>query len=384
MNYRKFGKTGCEVSPLGFGCMRFPTTPEGNIDRPRAIAMLRHAIDNGLNYVDTAFGYHREESEGLVGEALQDGYREKTFLATKMPLWKVHEPADFDRILQIQLDRLKTDHIDFYLLHAVNADTWHNTVLKHGLLEKMEKAKRDGVIGHIGFSFHDTHDTFMEILDGYDGWEFCQIQYNYINTDYQAGQAGLHAAAARGLGVVIMEPLLGGRLANPPARVAECLPQGKTPVEAALDFLWTQEEITITLSGMSTEEQLAQNLEYAERSDVGMLNKEEFAAYGKAKAVFDHMALVPCTGCEYCLPCPFGVQIPSVFSAYNRTVANGNKAALAAYEAVMGKADLCKACKRCEKLCPQHIGISDMLPKIATCFAEIDAAEKARAAAQKK
>lgn len=232
------------------------------------------------------------------------------------------------------------------------------------------------------FSFHDTNEVFHEVLDGYDGWEFCQIQYNYINTDYQAGQEGLHAAANRGLGVVIMEPLLGGRLATPPERVRECLPTDKTPVESALDFLWTQEEVSLLLSGMSNEEQVEQNMQYADRAEIGMLAPEEFAAYGKAKAIYDHMALVPCTGCEYCLPCPFGVQIPSVFTSYNQTVSVGKKRALEGYLTLEGKAEQCKTCRRCEKLCPQHIPIGDTMPKIAACFAQIEADEKAKEAAK--
>lgn len=377
MNYRTFGKTGCKVSALGFGIMRMPKQEDGKMDRARCVAMIRNAIDNGVNYIDTAYNYHGGESECVVGEAMKDGYREKAYIASKLPVWLVKEEADFDKLLNTQLERLQTDHIDFYLLHALSLDRWKNVVLKYNLLDKMEQAKKDGRIRHIGFSFHDTNAAFHEILDGYSGWDFCQIQYNYVDTDNQAGQEGLHAAAAKGMGVVIMEPLLGGRLANAPERVKACLPEGKSPVEAALDFLWTQPEVSLLLSGMSDENQVAQNMEYAGRSEVGMLPAEDFVKYGKAKAVFDHMALVHCTGCAYCMPCPFGVEIPAVFSCYNKTVADGEKKAWKAYNEVHGKADLCKACRRCEKVCPQHIEISDVLAKAKTRFDEIDAKMKA-------
>ncbi len=372
MNYREFGRTGCKVSALGFGIMRMPKGADGKMDRPRCIAMIRNAIDNGINYIDTAFNYHGGESESVVGEALQNGYREKTYLASKLPVWMVQSEDDFDRLLSTQLERLQTDHIDFYLLHALSLDRWKNTVLKYNLLDKMAQAKRDGRIRHIGFSFHDTNAAFHEILDGYGGWDFCQIQYNYVDTDNQAGQEGLHAAAAKGLGVVIMEPLLGGRLANAPDRVKACLPQDRSPVEAALDFLWTQPEVSLLLSGMSDETQVAENMMYASRAEVGMLPVEEFIKYGKAKAVFDHMALVHCTGCAYCMPCPFGVEIPTVFSCYNRTVADGEKKAWAAYEPVQGKADLCRSCGKCEKVCPQHIEIRKVLADAKDRFAQIE------------
>lgn len=375
MEYRTFGQTGVSVSALGYGCMRLPKTADGKIDRPRAVALIRHAIDSGVNYVDTAYVYHGGESEDLLGEALQNGYRAKTCIADKLPVWLVQKPADFDTLLDEQLRRLRTDCIDFYLLHALSRDRWRNIILRFGLLEKLENARRSGKIRFIGFSFHDTNDAFHEILDGYDGWDFCQIQYNYINTDTQAGQEGLEAAARRGLGVVIMEPLLGGRLAAPPERVAAQLPAGKSPVEAALDFIWTQNAPSLLLSGMSDETQLEQNLEFAGRSSVGMLAPADFEAYGRAKAVFDHMALTPCTGCAYCMPCPFGVQIPAVFAAYNRTVSDGMKAAQAAYQALSGKADQCRACRRCEQVCPQHIAISTQMKQVSARFAEAESSK---------
>ena len=370
MNYRSFGKTGVKTSALGFGCMRFPTQEDGKIDRKRAIAMLRHAIDSGVTYVDTAYGYHDMESELVVGEALRDGYREKVFLATKMPVWKVDKPEDFDALLAEQLGKLQTDHVDMYLLHALNRDTWENKVIKFDLLSKMKEAKAQGKIRHIGFSFHDDYDLFQTIIDSFDAWEFCQIQYNYINTDYQAGQRGLEYASERGIAVVIMEPLLGGKLAMPPKRVGEVLCQSKTPVEWALDFIWDQPGVSLLLSGMSTEQQLEDNLLYASRAEAGMLSEQEKEMFVNAKKIYDTMPLVPCTGCEYCMPCPFGVNIPGTFACYNRTVSQGTQSAVEEYEALSGKASLCRACKKCESICPQHIKISEEMPVIQKLFDE--------------
>ena len=368
MQYRKFGNTGVKVSALGFGTMRLPLLdPEDSsrIDEEQAIKMLRDAVDAGLNYIDTAYPYHMQQSEVLVGKALRDGYRDKVYLATKCPVWLLKEPEDFDRILDEQLAKLQTDHIDFYLLHALDEGRWNDVVLKLGLLQRAEKAKAEGKIRHIGFSFHAGLDAFKKIIDGYDGWEFCQIQYNYINTDYQAGTEGLRYAAAKGLGVIIMEPLLGGRLANPPQAVKDVLPAEKSAVEWALDFLWNQPEVSLMLSGMSTPEQLAQNLEYASRSGVGMLSESEEKMFETAKKAYDSLALVPCTACKYCMPCPFGLNIPDTFAAYNLLAYEIEAAARKRYSGLETKADACRACHHCEKECPQHIKISSLMPEIA-------------------
>ena len=228
MKYSTFGKTGCRVSRLGFGAMRMPlTNPEdsSSVNAEEAVKMIRFAIDSGVNYVDTAFFYHGGESEKIVGQALKDGYREKTYLATKLPMGEVKEAADFDRILNTQLEKLGTDHIDFYLFHALNDSHW-KTVKKLGLIDKMKQAKKDGRIRHMGFSFHDNPEIFTKIIDEYDGCEFCQIQLNYLDTDHQAGIDGLEYAYSKGLGVVIMEPVRGGRLARPDNEIKSLLPKG--------------------------------------------------------------------------------------------------------------------------------------------------------------
>lgn len=374
MQYRKFGQTGCEISALGFGTMRFPTTDNmknsTNIDRAEAIRLLRYAIDHGVNYVDTAYNYHGGESEVLVGEALQDGYREKTYLATKSPVWMIEEPEDFDRLLDEQLKKLQTDHIDFYLLHALSRERWEEKVKKFGLVERMAQAKKDGRIRFMGFSFHDDLSAFREIIDGYDGWDFCQIQHNYINIDYQAGNEGLAYAAGKGLGVIIMEPLLGGRLAVAPDQVAKVLPEGRSAVEWALNYLWDKPEIGFLLSGMGSMEMVEQNIALADKSHIGMVPDEERPLYRKAKEIFDTMAIVPCTKCQYCMPCPFGVDIPGVYDAYNKTAALGLRKAQPVYAALEGKAELCQKCGRCEAQCPQHIKSTELMPKITEVFAE--------------
>ncbi len=370
MQYRSFGKTGETVSALGFGCMRLPTRVGAGgeeIDEEEAVRMLRHAIDRGLTYVDTAFMYHGGESEVLVGKALRDGYRQKTLLATKSPYFGFEKPEDFERHLDIQLERLQVDSVDFYLLHSVSLDSYNRVALPFRLLDKLEKARADGKIRHIGFSFHDDYPAFQTVVDSYDGWEFCQIQLNYIDVANQAGLRGLEYAASKGLGVVIMEPLLGGRLANPPANLRRVLPAEKPPVETALDFLWNRPEVSLILSGMSTMEQVEQNLQYASNASAGMLSEDDLAVYARAKEVYDTMARVPCTGCAYCMPCPFGVDIPGVFRAYNQSVLSMEEGR-GQYEALEGRADLCRACHKCEKICPQHIEISGHMPDVAALF----------------
>ncbi len=368
MQYRKFGKTGETVSVLGFGAMRFPYI-DGKVDETEAIAMMRHAMDEGLTYIDTAYFYHDGESEKIVGKAIKNGYREKVHIATKLPLCFVEKEEDFEKFLSTQLERLEIETIDFYLMHALDRKEWEKAKQLR-LPEKMEQAKKDGRIRHIGFSFHDDYEIFQQILDEYDGWEFCQIQLNYIGLDYQAGIRGLEYAASKGLGVVIMEPLLGGKLAVPPRGVQAALSPEKTPVEWALDFLWNRPEVTLLLSGMSTMQQAQDNLAYADRARAGMLSAADLAMLAEAKKVYDTTALVPCTKCRYCMPCPFGVEIPRVFEGYNMTVSQGKDAAKAFYEQIEGKADKCRACRKCEKMCPQHIEISAMMAEAKAAFAE--------------
>lgn len=369
MNYRKFGKVTDQISALGFGAMRLPIKEkDGHIDEAEAIRMIRHAIDSGVNYVDTAYPYHNGESEIVVGKALKDGYREKTFLATKCPVWEINKEEDFERLLEEQLEKLQVEKIDFYLLHAIDKDRFEHKIKKFHLIKHMEQAREAGKISYIGFSFHDELSVFKDIIDYYDHWDFCQIQYNYINTDYQAGEEGLKYAAAKGMGVIIMEPLLGGRLANPYENVASVLSNEKKPVEWALDYIWNRPEVALLLSGMSTMQQVEDNLEYASRSKVSMLEEKELLMFEKAKKIFDTQALVRCTKCAYCMPCPVGINIPELFEIYNRSAVIGKDKAKELYETLEKQAVHCKSCKHCEIECPQHIVISEVMKEVSQLF----------------
>ncbi len=367
MKYRTLA--GEKVSVLGFGCMRFPLTEPGNaasIDEEQSLAMLHRAIECGVNYFDSAYVYHDQKSEGFLAKALEGGLRGKVKIATKCPTWHIKTEEDFDRILDEQLARLKTDYIDFYLMHALDKDRIE-IVKKFGIIDKLNKAKADGKIRHIGFSFHDDLDTFKKIIDINPAWEFCQIQLNYINTEYQAGLEGLEYAHSKGVDVIIMEPLLGGKLANPSPQVKEMLSDEKSPVEWAMDFLWNRKEVSLLLSGMGAMEQVEANVSYADKAEVGMLTEENLEMLRETKKVFDTMALVPCTKCAYCMPCPFGLDIPKTFEAYNMTVVNRGEAN-ELYKSIETKADKCRKCKKCEQVCPQSIKISSLMTKISEVF----------------
>ncbi|MEA4971758.1 MAG: aldo/keto reductase [Candidatus Metalachnospira sp.] len=373
MQYRDFGKTGVKVSPIGFGMMRLPADNNGNVDEVQAIKILRTAIDNGLNYVDTAFNYHGGNSEKITGKALLEGYRDKVYLATKAPTWLFKGPDDFDAILDQQLDRLQTDHIDMYLLHTLNAISFEKKVLRYGVLEKLKAAREAGKIKYIGFSFHDKLDVFKTICDSFD-WDFCQIQLNYLDIKYQAGLEGLKYAADKGFAVSIMEPLRGGFLADVPAPVKEIFDEkGKSAVEWGFDYLWNMPEVSVVLSGMGTEEQVLQNIEYASRSSVGMLGEDGIKTIEKARDIFASYDTVPCTGCSYCLPCPKGVGIPYNFIVYNNYQTNNDleleRDKYNNWVTMFGKkASECVGCHACENICPQHLDVVERLKKVAELF----------------
>lgn len=362
MENRKFGNTGLTPSILGFGMMRLKKREDGSIDEQWAIETLRSAIDRGLSYVDTAYAYG--DSERVTGLCLQDGYREKVTLATKMPVSMLKCEEDFERILDEELQRLQTDHIDVYLLHALSDERWENYVVKYNVLAHMEKAKREGKIRHIGFSFHDSYDSFIRILDAYDGWEFCQIMLNYQDVNYQAGIAGLEEAHERGLAVVIMEPLRGGALANVPKDVAALLPRGV--VESALDFLWNMPQVNVVLSGMSTTEQVEQNLSYAEKAHAGMLTDEEVHSMLMAGNKMRMRISVPCTACNYCNVCPNEIAIPDIFAMFNRAQLDGDGVRARTEYQALGERNQsgCIECGACVAACPQHINIPEELKKV--------------------
>jgi predicted aldo/keto reductase-like oxidoreductase len=375
MHYRKFGKLDWKASALGFGCMRLPTVggDSSNIDEPEAIRMLHYAIDHGVNYLDTAYPYHGGNSERVVGRALKGGYRQKVRLATKLPAWAVESQGDFDRYLNEQLEKLQVEHIDFYLLHGMRASRWEK-MLEYNILAQAEKALTDGRIGYLGFSFHDSFDVFKSIIDAYDNWTFCQIQYNYMNEQEQAGTEGLEYAAAQGLAVVVMEPLLGGKLVDPPQPIRELwdtASQKRSPADWALQWLWNKPQVSVVLSGMSTMQQVQQNVASASR--VGALSAEDLALVGQIRDKYDELCPIPCTQCRYCMPCPNGVDIPRNFAVFNNGVMyNTFGGARRQYGRIPedARASACIQCRECEDLCPQSILISEWMPLVHQVLGE--------------
>jgi predicted aldo/keto reductase-like oxidoreductase len=369
MKYRKFGRLDYRPSALGFGVMRLPIIDgdTSKIDEPQAIDMIRYAIDHGVNYVDSAYVYHRGMSEVVVGKALRDGYREKVKLATKMPVAQVNTYEDFDKFLNEQLKRLQTDHIDFYLLHGLRKERWPK-VRDLGVYEWADEKIKEGKIGHLGFSFHDDLPLFKEIVDSRD-WDFCQIQYNYMDTKYQAGKEGLHYAAKKGIAVVIMEPIAGGRLAiNPPDAVKKLWKEGHhrwKPAEWALQWVWNQPEVSVVLSGMSTMEQVVENVKAAGRSGAGTLTKDDLKLVDRVAKKYREMGFIGCTGCRYCVPCPKGVAIPEIFSLFNEFYQKDRDPAVRArYKTELKEgqwAKNCVSCGKCEDACPQHLPIRNLI-----------------------
>lgn len=365
MQYRDFGKDNVSLSALGFGCMRLPVIDgdTGKIDEAEAIRMIRHAIDNGVNYIDTAWPYHNETSENLVGKALEDGYREKVYLATKSPVYYVKEPSDFDKYLDLQLEKLGTDRIDFYLLHALTGKRWQECK-DNDVFAFIDRARAAGKIKYIGFSFHDQLPAFKEIADAY-AWDFCQIQLNYMNENYQAGLEGLHYAAAKGLPVVIMEPLLGGRLAKSGtgalAEIWNSAPVKRTPVDWALRWLWNKPEVTVILSGMSTMEHVEENMQIAQDAMPNTLTAAELAVIDKAKQYYLARTKVDCTACGYCADCPGKVRISTIFELYNDAfMYDEHDSARRWYKQMADNSrdfSACIDCGKCEEVCPQHLEI---------------------------
>ncbi|TCL36921.1 hypothetical protein EV210_107186 [Anaerospora hongkongensis] len=381
MLYRKFGKTNEMVSVLGFGCMRLPVIggDPTQIDEAQAVKMVRYAIDNGVNYVDTAYPYHGTgfthggASEPFVGKALQDGYREKVKLATKLPSWLIKTRADMDRYLNEQLERLQTDHIDFYLVHSLNSGVWPK-LKEAGISEFLNTALKDGRIKYAGFSFHDQKELFKEIVDYYD-WSFCQIQYNYLDEDYQAGKEGLEYAAKKNLGIVIMEPLRGGNIVNLPQAAKAVIDRAdkkKSPAEWGLRWVWNHPEVSVVLSGMSAMEQVVENIKVAQDAQPNSFTAQETAIIDEVKQIFTERIRVNCTACSYCMPCPAGINIPGCFATYNdHWVFDETPAAKQRYGIITkmaSPASACIECGKCESHCPQGIGIRNELKQVKELF----------------
>ncbi len=403
MKYRKMGSLGWDVSVLGFGAMRLPTKQvkdektqelKNIIEENEAIKMIRYAIDNGVNYIDTAYPYHGGESEVLVGKALKDGYREKVHLTTKLPMWMVKKTEDFDEFLNQQIERLQTNP-DFYLFHGLNKEEFEK-IKKLNLIKKMEQAKAKGLIKHIGFSFHDKFEVFKEIIDFYN-WDCCQIQFNYLDIDYQAGTKGLEYAGAKNIAVIIMEPIRGGKLTLPDdkldskAEIKEVLEASKVKrrmADWALQFVWNHAEVSVVLSGMSTMQHVIENIDSASKSGVNSLTDDELNTISNLGKAYDKYIVVPCTNCGYCKPCPNDVSIPFILGLLNE-VAYWGESSRQKYtsfynyltktqkdieekrskgEKIGGAAILCIQCEECLDKCPQQIEIPDFMEKANEIF----------------
>ena len=376
MLHRKMPKNGDELSILGFGCMRLASKADGSIDEERATKQLRYAIDHGVNYVDTAWPYHMGESEPFVGRALVGGFREKVKLATKLPSWLIEKREDMDKYLKAQLEKLRTDHIDYYLIHALVGELW-DSVENLGVKDFLDRAKADGRIRNAGFSFHGASEDFSRIVDAYD-WVFCQIQYNFLDEKNQAGTAGLEYAASNGLGVIIMEPLRGGNLTKTvPAAVKviwDEAPEKRTPAEWAFRWIWNHPEVTVVLSGMNDEANIRENLAVADQAYPNSLTEGELNLVKRVEKKYRELMKVACTGCQYCMPCHSGINIPLCFEHYNNlTLADNPEGEKFMYAARLGGAvalgtpefaSLCVECGECREKCPQHIDIPVVLESV--------------------
>lgn len=388
MKYRKLGSIDFQVSALGFGAMRLPSRLGmlGGIKKKEAIKILRSAIDQGVNYLDTAWFYALGGSEKIIGEALKDGYREKVFLVTKSPVAIMRKPEDFEKYLQQQLDRLQVDYVDGYLLHGLNRSRLKQ-VKKFGLLKKLDEAREKGLIKYTGFSFHDTLKVFKEIVDMYN-WDLCLVQHNYMDTNYQAQSEGVKYAYDKGLAVVVMEPLRGGLLANPPQEAKDVMNKAKTkrtPVDWALQYLWNKPEVASVISGMSAQYMVDENCASADNSGINSLNKDDLTIIDELVDIFRKSILVPCTSCLYCMPCPSGVNIPDNFVMLNqfnhskglrRILARRKYKHLASKEKDLiikdpnGNATFCTECMECIEKCPQSINIPEELKKVHKILGE--------------
>jgi len=403
MKYRKMGSLGWDVSVLGFGAMRLPTKQvkdektqemKNVIEENEAIKMIRYAIDNGVNYIDTAYPYHGGESEVLVGKALKGGYREKVHLTTKLPMWMVKKTEDFDEFLNQQIEKLQTNP-DIYLFHGLNKERLEK-IKKLNLLEKMEQAKAKGLIKHIGFSFHDKFEVFKEIIDFYN-WDCCQIQFNYLDIDYQAGTKGLEYAGVKNIALIIMEPIRGGKLSVPDdklefkAEIKEVLEASKVKrsmADWALQFVWNHAEVSVVLSGMSTMQQVIENIDSASKSGIKKLTDDELNTISNLRKAYDKYLVVPCTSCGYCIPCPNNVSIPFILRLLNEVAywgESGRKRITLFYnymaktqkdieerrskgEEIDGAAFLCVRCGECVEKCPQQIEIPDFMERANEIF----------------
>ena len=368
MKYRTMGKLGIKASAFGLGCMRFNGAASGDsvIDEQKAVSLIRRAIDGGVTYIDTAYVYLDRTSEIVLGKALRDGYRDRVTIATKMPAEKVKNRADMEALLAEELGKLQTDHIDFYLMHGINREKWEyfKSIGAPRFFDDMKKA---GKTRYRCFSFHGPYDQFEYILNDWD-WDMVQIQYNYMDIGNQAGTKGLELAGSKGIPVVIMEGLLGGRLAVAPENVQalyDAFPVKRSPVEWAFRWLCNHPEVSVVLSGCNEAEQIDENLRIFDTVDAGIMSAEELRLIDDVRAAYISRTKIGCTGCRYCMPCPNGVDIPGIFSAWNSKSLYGNDPRSDwGFRMLLENrngADNCVGCGACEAACPQHLRIIDGL-----------------------
>lgn len=370
MQYRKMGKLGIEVSAFGIGCMRFPMikTEDGKrvVDQELANQIIHTAIENGVNYVDTAYVYSDKQAEKVLGKALAGGWREKVYVATKLPIWECKTPEDLPRLYEEQRTNLGVDCIDFYLVHALNRDAWHR-MRDLGVREFLTDLKAQGKIKYACFSFHDNYEAFEEILNDYD-WDMCQLQFNYMDINNQATIKGVELAGEKNIPIVIMEGLLGGRLANVPDTVQavfDSYPEKRSAVEWAFRWLCNFPQIATVLSGVTNMEQTMDNLAIFDRTGVNTMSEEELDIVTKAREEYLRRTKVGCTGCRYCMPCPCGVDIPAIFGTWNEAFKyNNNISGNGRYRRMVSEgkgADQCVECGACMEMCPQQLNIPELL-----------------------
>lgn len=362
-------KNNDELSILGFGCMRLPS------DETKSISIIHEAIEKGVNYFDTAYIYQAGKNEILLGKALRGGVRNKVKIATKLPPYMVSSLAGAKKIFSTQLSRLETDYIDYYLIHMLTDKAMFDKMVNLGVMEWLEEEKKKGSIHNIGFSFHGSKYDFELIVKSYN-WDFCQIQYNYLDENNQATKSGLELAHSLGIPIIIMEPLRGGKLVNNlPQDVIKAFNSydaGRSPAEWALRWIWNHKEVNVVLSGMNSREQLSENVEIARNAKAGSLSAEELKIFEEVKKIMAEKTKVPCTACGYCMPCPHGVDIPGCFSSYNDKYLLEGKISRFKYYQTLGGfsakpayASMCRDCGKCELHCPQKIEIRKELKTIS-------------------
>lgn len=375
MQYRTMPNSSEKLSALGFGCMRLPTRVGGQasnlIDRERTVKQIRYAIDQGVNYLDTAYPYHLGASESFLGEyVLKDGYREKVNIATKLPCFTINKKESMEEIFNKQMEKLQVDYIDYYLLHALDGKMW-SKMLSLDVIEFMNNIRKQGKVRHMGFSFHGTGDDFKKIVDGYD-WEFAQVQFNILDEHFQAGIEGIRYAHGKGLGIIVMEPLRGGSLVgkipNEVQKLYNSAPVKKSPADWALRWIWNHSEITVVLSGMNNEENIRENIKIASEAFPDSLSDTEMGIIENVRKTYQDIMQVGCTGCAYCMPCPAGINIPGafknlnnyhMFSKFEARVYHMGYAGVRTEDGKPHWTSTCLNCGQCEKKCPQGIKIRE-------------------------